>query len=170
MFDASAKERASPSLNECLHKRSNLIELIVTIFLCFRENGIGIVSDIKRTFLQISVAKMDRDFLRFLLFDANGNVIVFRHCRVVFGVFSSPFILSAIINLHLSNYIKSIKNSGNNGLTKNIKRLIDSFYVDNSVTSVNTRERLNAFISDAKKVMYFAGFDLRGWEYSGDDS
>lgn len=38
------------------------------------------------------------------------------------------------------------------------------------MTSVNTRESLNAFISDAKKVMYFAGFDLRGWEYSGDDS
>lgn len=66
VFDASAKERASPSLNECLHKGPNLIELIAVIFLRFRENKIGIVSDIKKAFLQISVNKRDRDFLRFV--------------------------------------------------------------------------------------------------------
>ncbi|XP_011883884.1 PREDICTED: uncharacterized protein LOC105571027, partial [Vollenhovia emeryi] len=165
VFDASAKERTSPSLNECLHKGPNLIELIASILLRFRENKIGVIADIKRAFLQISIDKRDRDFLRFLWYDAGGNIIVFRHCRVVFGVTSSPFILSAILNFHLNNYAKS-----DNDVSINSKRLLESFYVDNSVTSVNTREDLNNFILDAKRLMNMAGFDLRGWEYSDDNS
>ncbi|XP_024885287.1 uncharacterized protein LOC112463247 [Temnothorax curvispinosus] len=50
VFDASAKERTSPSLNECLHKGPNLIELIASILLRFRENKIGVVADIKKAF------------------------------------------------------------------------------------------------------------------------
>ncbi|XP_011883862.1 PREDICTED: uncharacterized protein LOC105571005, partial [Vollenhovia emeryi] len=165
VFDASAKERTSPSLNECLHKGPNLIELIASILLRFRENKIGVIADIKRAFLQISIDKRDRDFLRFLWYDAGGNIIVFRHCRVVFGVTSSPFILSAIRNFHLNNYAKS-----DNDVSINSKRLLESFYVDNAVTSVNTREDLNNFILDAKRLMNMAGFDLRGWEYSDDNS
>ncbi|XP_070515344.1 uncharacterized protein [Cardiocondyla obscurior] len=170
VFDASAKEHASPSLNDCLHKGPNLIELITAILLRFRENSIGIISDIKKAFLQISIDKTDRDFLRFLWYDVNGKIIIYRHCRVVFGVSSSPFILSAIINLHLNNCLKSLEDFGDDKLRENIKRLLESFYVNNSITSINSRENLNSFISDAKEIMDRAGFDLRGWEYSHDNS
>src|SRR5690606_1397048 len=59
VFDASAHDKGKPSLNSCLEKGSNLIEEIPTILNRFRLNRIGVISDIKRAFLQISLAPND---------------------------------------------------------------------------------------------------------------
>lgn len=53
---------------------------------------------------------------------------------------------------------------------RNLEKLKSSFYVDNCVTSVNSREQLNSFVRDAKTAMEMGGFDLRGWEYSKDNT
>ncbi|XP_072389388.1 uncharacterized protein [Diabrotica undecimpunctata] len=89
VFDASAREKDSPSLNQCLEKGVNLIELIPAILLRFRQQKLGVTSDISKAFLQISVHPKDRDFLRFLWYDKENNLKVFRHRRVVFGINSS---------------------------------------------------------------------------------
>ena len=65
IYDASAapkpkdEKKKSPSLNDCLEKGPNLIELITSILLRFREGKIGVVSDIKKAFLQISLNSSD---------------------------------------------------------------------------------------------------------------
>lgn len=66
VFDAGAKQRWSPSLNQCLEKGPNLIEEIPDILIKFRQNRIGVISDIRKAFLQVSVHSADKDFLRFL--------------------------------------------------------------------------------------------------------
>ncbi|GBL93299.1 hypothetical protein AVEN_43462-1 [Araneus ventricosus] len=66
VFDASSKTCRAPSLNDCLFSGPNLIEQIPLVLLRFRENAIGVTSDIKRAFLQIELREPDRDFLRFL--------------------------------------------------------------------------------------------------------
>lgn len=66
----------------------------------------GVVSDIKKAFLQIVVNKMDRDYLRFF-WVINDEIVVLRHCRVVFGLACSPFLLAAIIELHLETFLKN---------------------------------------------------------------
>ncbi|CAG7733698.1 unnamed protein product, partial [Allacma fusca] len=66
VFDASAKGKGGTSLNECLEKGRNLLELIPKIIVGFRLRKIGIVSDIQKAFLQISINPQERDFLRFL--------------------------------------------------------------------------------------------------------
>ncbi|KAJ8974578.1 hypothetical protein NQ317_014783 [Molorchus minor] len=48
----------------------------------------------------------DRDYLRFLWLTDEGQIKIFRHKRVVFGVSSSPFLLGATIDLHLKNVKK----------------------------------------------------------------
>lgn len=100
VLDTSAKSKGSPSLNECLKKGPNLIELISTILLRFRAKRIEVVSDIKKAFLQICLAEKDRDALRFLWYNKLGNIVTYQHVRVVFGVSCSPFLLSAVINHH----------------------------------------------------------------------
>ena len=162
VFDASASSKGSPSLNQCLEKGPNLIEQVPASLNRFREGEIGVVSDIKKAFLQIAVNKKDRDFLRFL-WVVNGKIVVFRHTRVVFGLSCSPFLLAAIIEFHLNFLCK--KNSANSGL---INKLKESFYVDNCVTSVNTKEELSLFVKEATQIMAKGGFDLRGWESSSD--
>ncbi|XP_076645562.1 uncharacterized protein LOC143355011 [Halictus rubicundus] len=170
VFDASAKERQFPSLNDCLEKGPNLIELVTSVLLRFREGEIGVVADIRKAFLQISIDVRDRDFLRFLWYDCHDNIIILRHCRVVFGVSCSPFILGAIIEMHLRSCIESLIESNAKFSKQNILKLLKGFYVDNCVTSLDSVEQLNKFICDAKAVMDLAGFDLRGWEYNRDKS
>ncbi|GFT03786.1 integrase catalytic domain-containing protein [Trichonephila clavipes] len=99
VFDASARENGKPSLNDCLYKSVNLIELIPDILDRFRIYPVGIVADIEKAFLILSVAPKDRDYLRFF-FPCNEKQLVYRHCRVVFGVSSSPYLLNASI-MHL---------------------------------------------------------------------
>ena len=173
VFDASAKGKGRPSLNDCLHTGPNLIELVSSVLLRFREGNIGVISDIEKAFLQISIAPEFRDFLRFLWLDEHNNSVVYRHCRVVFGVCSSPFILGAVILMHLKKALSTYANNSSEIAKKYIKiilKLIDSFYVDNCVTSVNTINELNEFIRESKNVMESAKFNLRGWEFNGDKS
>ncbi|XP_044766589.1 uncharacterized protein LOC123322673 [Coccinella septempunctata] len=167
VFDASARGKNSPSLNQCLEKGPNLIELIPALLTRFRENKIAVIADIKKAFLQISVNTKDRHFLKFLWVDEKGQEIVYKHNRVVFGVNCSPFLLGATIKYHLSKYFNIASDEGKFFSKENIERLDRSFYVDNCVTSVPDEEVLNHFITQSVQVMQEAGFELRGWEFSG---
>lgn len=161
VFEASARLQGHPSLNHCLEKGVNLIELMPDILLRMRRGKIGVIADIKKAFLQISLAEEDRDYLRFLWRDNNDFLRIFRHRRVVFGVSSSPFLLGAVIQ-HLLNRCQ-VENFYS---LDNIKKLEESFYVDNCVTSVTTERELNRFIREATLLFGQAKFELRGWEYS----
>ncbi|UYV71441.1 hypothetical protein LAZ67_8003210 [Cordylochernes scorpioides] len=161
VFDASSKVYRSPSLNYCLEKGPNLIEMIPNLMLRFRNGKFGVVADIKKAFLQIEVNERDRDYLRFLWYSQNREKTeVFRHRRVVFGVNCSPFILGAVIEYHLSNVRPEHKPLA--------QRLQKSFYVDNLVTSVNSFEELQDLKLTATSIMDNARLELSRWEHSLD--
>ncbi|UYV72973.1 hypothetical protein LAZ67_10001348, partial [Cordylochernes scorpioides] len=161
VFDASSKVYRSPSLNDCLEKGPNLIEMIPNLMLRFRNGKFGVVADIKKAFLQIEVNERDRDYLRFLWYSQNGEKTeVFRHRRVVFGVNCSPFILGAVIEYHLSNVRPEHKPLA--------QRLQKSFYVDNLVTSVNSFEELQYLKLTATSIMDNVRMELSRWEHSLD--
>ncbi|XP_055931952.1 uncharacterized protein LOC129962236 [Argiope bruennichi] len=122
VFDASARLVNYPSLNQCLECGPNLIELIPNILLRFREGQLGVIADIRKAFLQISVP--------------------------------------SVIEYHIQKcevFEKSLK-----------KRLLESFYIDNVVTSVDSKDQLDRFIDNSKTLMAKGGFDLREWDWSGD--
>ncbi|XP_015118392.1 uncharacterized protein LOC107042036 [Diachasma alloeum] len=163
VFDASARTKSDPSLNECLETGPNLIELIPSLLLRFREQRIGVISDIQKAFLQISVNPEDRDTLRFLWKPTSNpqQTHTYRHRRVVFGVSSSPFLLGATIDLHLN---QAIEKSTTEHRTTVLQKLRKSFYVDNCVTSVHSLEEFLEFKNMAIKTLQAGGFNLRGWE------
>ncbi|XP_071042188.1 uncharacterized protein [Parasteatoda tepidariorum] len=152
--------KGHPSLNDCLHSGPNLIELIPDVLLRFRERSIGIFSDVRRTFLQLSVAKEDRDFVWFLWWqnEEDKKCKIFRHTRVVFRVTSSPFLLAAVIRYHIQN------DQDNDEDFK--KRLLQSFYVGNSLTSVDTPLEMEEFKQKSIELMKKGSFELRSWENS----
>ena len=135
VFDASATSEG-PSLSECLYKGPQLTPLIFDIFLRFQTFLIAMTSDIEKAFLQISVDKSDRDYLRFLWFDnvffEAPRIVRNRFARVVFGVTSSPFLLNGTIRKHMGNYEFD---------EEFVRKVLDSFYVDDFSGGENTLER-----------------------------
>ena len=74
VYDASCKEgKNSVSLNDCLHVGPPLTPLLFEILLRFRENRIALAADIEKAFLNVEIAKTDRDVLRFLWVDDLGS-------------------------------------------------------------------------------------------------
>ncbi|KFM74429.1 hypothetical protein X975_12745, partial [Stegodyphus mimosarum] len=164
VFDASAKVKGFPSLNDCLEKGSNLIQQIQSILTRFRKEEV--IADIRRAFLQISVSPTDRDFLRFLWLDSDGQLKDYRHCRVVFGIASSPFLLNSTIQLYLQTVLEKIE-TGESSYPKSIvQKLMHSFYVDNCVSCVKNENELYLFMNVSTEVMAERKFELRGWEFN----
>ncbi|XP_035205512.1 uncharacterized protein LOC118180543 [Stegodyphus dumicola] len=162
VFDASAKQKGSPSLNDCLEKGQNLIELIPSILHRFRMNRIGVSADIRKAFLQISLNPKDKDYLRFLWYRTDGKLKYYRHCRVVFGVTSSPFLLVSVIHHLLESTLKQL-NGNPKYKVDIIEQLKKSFYClermriprwlncDREIENISLH-----FFSDASKLAYSA--------------
>ncbi|KAJ8915483.1 hypothetical protein NQ315_003246, partial [Exocentrus adspersus] len=148
VFDAGAREKGNLSLNQCLEKGVNLIEKIPNILIRFREYRIGVVSDIRKAFLQIAVHEDDRNFIS--------------------GSFWILFLLGATIEHHLTQYQKNLECSSYiKYTTETVSNLSKTFYVDNCVTSVDSEENLKSFIQESIQIMEEAKFDLRGWIRAG---
>ncbi|BES91553.1 Pao retrotransposon peptidase [Nesidiocoris tenuis] len=166
VFDASAKEGKNPSLNQCLEKGPNLLEKIPSVLAKFRLKRVGVVGDIKRAFLQIALNERDRNFLRFFWIDENEILKMYRHCRVVFGVTSSPFHLEATLKLHIEETLDKCKKGQTDWPTEHLEILATSFYVDNCTTSLDSDEQVSEFIEVASGVLKERKFELRNWEFT----
>ncbi|XP_037048786.1 uncharacterized protein LOC119083230 [Bradysia coprophila] len=160
VFDASCKVGRHPSLNECLEKGPNLIELIPDVMLQFRDGLIGVISDIRKAFQMICVQDEDQTFLLFLWWEDESctKLKVFKHKRVVFGLTCSPFILGAVIEHHLNKVWPRDKEIA--------EKLKKSLYVDNSVTSVHSMEEYEHFKRNSIEILAKANMELRQWEHT----
>lgn len=160
VFDGSCKIKGFPSINDCLEKGPNLVELIPSIINRFRLKSIGVISDIRKAFLQIQLNQFDRPFLKFLWWEKGDpkKLKIFQHRRVVFGLTCSPYLLGATLQYHLKHAPEEFKPTA--------EKLLDSFYIDNCVTSVDNEKELETFINESKALLSTAQFDLRGWEHT----
>ena len=139
VFDASSKI-SEPSLNDCLFSGPSITEPLFPILLRFRADRIALIAGIEKAFLQISISPKHRDFIRFLWYDdieninceniLNSNLVIYRFCRLLFGVTSSPSILSATLEKHINSY----QNTDPYFTTKILK----SLHVDDLNTGTDT--------------------------------
>ncbi|UYV65019.1 hypothetical protein LAZ67_3002845 [Cordylochernes scorpioides] len=155
VFDASAKKKGKLSLNDCLERGPNMIETIPRILNKFRKSEIGVSSDIEKAFLQIGIREEDRDYLRFLWYDKEGNVMVLRHARVVFGITTSPYLLLATLFHHL--------NKAPEHWQETAELLRESLYIDNCVASFSKVTDMEQFVDEAQRLLASAHFNLRDW-------
>ncbi len=157
MYDASAKTEGKPSLNDCLLVGPKFNQKIFDLLVRFRSYSIGLTADIEKAFLMIGVEEGDRDALRFLwvnnVDDEEPAIRPLRFTRVVFGVCSSPFLLNSTIQYHLERY------RGSHPLL--VRKLVESFYVDDVVTRAASEEEALQLYSDSREVLKDGGFNLR---------
>ena len=148
VYDASAKTKKNmKSLNKCLHRGPVILEDVCGLPPRLKTKKIGIIADIEKTFLQVGLHLLDCDVTRFLwLKDINGkvtedNIQIYRFPRLPFGILSSPFLLSATVELHLDET--------NTATAKQIK---DDIYVDNLITGTSNDEEALQLYKEAKKI------------------
>ena len=160
VYDASSKEsKIGTSLNDCLHVGPSLNPLLYSILLRFRENRIALVGDIEKAFLNVEVDEADRDCLRFLWVSnvegENAETLVYRFCRVVFGLNASPFLLNATLRHHVSKFTEIDP--------KFVQKVLESFYVDDFVSGESDTEKAFDLFDKTKGRMAEGGFKLRKW-------
>ena len=147
------------SLNDCLHVGPPLTPQLYDVLVRFREKRIAIVGDIEKAFLNVEVAKKDRDSLRFLWVDDISSKeikpVEYRFCRVVFGVNCSPFLLNATVQYHLDTFAEEDPQ-----FVESMKR---SLYVDDWVGGHNSYEGALKIFDAARSRMAKGGFRLRKW-------
>ncbi|XP_055928661.1 uncharacterized protein LOC129959795 [Argiope bruennichi] len=160
IFNGFAGDKNSPSINDCLEKGPNLVELIPSVLNRFRIGKYGVTADIEKAFLQIELQGDDRSYLKILWWQGGQkeNLNNFQHRRVVFGITSSPFLLGATLDYHLNNTPPDYNEMARN--------LLKDFYVYNCINSVENEEELMKFIHESQEILKPAKFNLRGWEHT----
>ena len=163
VYDASSRaDGKGPSLNDCLHVGPSLTQLLFDILLRFRCNRIALIADIEKAFLNIEVDERDRDCLPFLLVDdlqkEEPMIVVYRFCRVVFGVSSSPFLLSATLRHHLQTYIQEDPEF--------VGKVLEEFYVGGFNLGEDSVEEGFKLYRKIKTRLEEASFRLRKWSSS----
>lgn len=161
VFDASCRVGKNPSLNMCLETGPNMLELIPAILLRFRRNQVGVLADIRKAFQMIGVLPEDRKFQKFLWWVSPDmkEIVEYQHCKVVFGMTCSPFILAAVLDHHLENCEDK----------KTANYLRKSLYVDNVATSVKGKEEYVEFREKSTAILAETQMDLRLWESNADE-
>ncbi|GFW02568.1 DUF1758 domain-containing protein [Trichonephila clavipes] len=108
VFDASSHKRGKFSLNDSLHIGPNLYPDLFELLLSFRKHPIAFTVDIKQAFLNVELDDSDKNVTKFLWTDNpesfSESLEVLRFNRVLFGINSSPFLLTATIKYHLKKY------------------------------------------------------------------
>ena len=165
VYDASARSRDNVnSLNECLHRGPIILPDLCGLLMRFRLYLIVILADIEKAFLQIGIQEFERDVTRFLwLRDVSetdvskDNLIVYRFCRVPFGLVCSPFLLGATLKFHLQKE--------GTPLSLNI---MDNIYVDNVLIGADNVEEACSIYHEAKEMFKRASMNLREWNSNSD--
>jgi hypothetical protein len=129
-----------------------LLVNLTEILLRFRRWKYAITADIEKAFLQVSVRAEDRDVHRFL-WKHEGQVKVMRFRRVPFGNSSSPFLLNATVQHHLSHCPPS----------KVIDELKQNLYVDDFLSGCDSVDECCSMIQEACDTMNQACMPLAKW-------
>ena len=115
------------SLNDRCYQGPNFLSRADSVLTQFRLHRYAFEGDIKAMYFQVIIPTDQRDMLRFLWFDEDGNLIHLRHCRHIFGGVwcssSSQFVLR-----------KSIETEDNDVIRNAV---LSSFYVDDCLRSVD---------------------------------
>ena len=158
VMDASCKANASSlSLNDCLYTGPNLIVSMCFLLLKFRTEKYGASADIEKAFLNLTIRVLDRDALRFFfpsqIFNPESKMRVFRYKVVMFGASCSPFLLAAVIEVHIDKHIQD----------RILQESLKSIFIDNLLISKESEIELLKFYYKARQVYADMGLNLRQW-------
>ena len=166
VYDASAKaDKDVKCLNDCLYRGPITLPDLCGVLLRLRTYVIVVLADVEKAFLQIGIQKQDRDVTRFLWFcDPNqpeqveGNLDVYRFCRVPFGIICSPFLLEGTLKFHLQNEGSAVA-----------QKIVDNVYVDNVSVGTDSVKEAYQIYEEARSIFKKASMNLRQWTSNAEE-
>ena len=156
VFDASCAKKGARSLNDCLLRGPVILPQLVEILLRWRNYHYILLADIEKAFLQIGLNEPDREVTRFWWVKdiyrglERDNAIVYRYCRVPFGVISSPFLLAAVLRHHLSTRESPIA-----------PKMLENLYVDIVILATDDWQEARGWYREVKRIFESALMNIR---------
>jgi len=114
------------------------------------------LADISAMFYQVKLYPEDSNFVQFLWWrngDPHKAVIKYKVCVHAFGLTSSPFIAAYALRQVALDNVAGVSD-------KTIATALDSFYVDDLLTSVSTEKELVSLVSEFDRLLGSRGFHL----------
>ena len=130
VFDASAHTSSGVSFNEQLMTGPTLHPHLTAVLTRFRVHRIAINGDISKMFRGVVLHPAERDYHRFLLRSEQGELEDWRMCRLTFGVKSSPYIATQVLQQAASEYAQKYPAAA--------RCIFQDFYVDDCLTGAST--------------------------------
>ena len=143
-------------INDLLHRGPMFNEPLVNILVRFRQHRYAFCGDIKNMYFQILVHPRDRDMLRVLFYDEEGNIVHYRFRVMPYGL--KP--MSSIAGF----CIRYAARKGIPGASEGTKETLEkSTYVDDILDSCPTLEEAKQRVSGTSSVLGAFGFHVKKW-------
>ena len=158
VFDCAAK-CAGLSLNDALMQGPDLVNNLLSVLVCFRQDSIALVADIAGMFHQIRVKPSRLNALRFLWWPScnlDKTPQVFQMIVHIFGATSSPACASFRLKQTAIDF--------NHLFDPKVAKIVqDNFYVDDCLASVSSVLEANLVVQELVSLLKRGGFRLTKW-------
>ena len=155
VFNGASKVNGE-CLNDYLDKGPEHTNSLLGSFIRFRTHCYAVSADIKGMFYNVSIPESDRDFMRFLWFEAGDPtkpIVEYRLTHQVPGLTDSPS--------NACYVLQRLARDNPSGVSSDAcKILANNFYVDDLTVSGDDRERLRSNIGEVCRVLKEHGFHL----------
>ena len=151
VFDCAAKYHGESLNDKCL-QGPDLNNRLLHVLLRFRQFRFAVLADIEAMYYQVIVPPGDRDALRFLWFQGDGSIAHYRMTRHLFG---------GIWCSSSSTYaLRKVCSDAAEVDPVVVDTILRSFYVDDCLRSVATRQEAIKVIDGTKSLLKSGGFNL----------
>ena len=144
VFDCSSQYKGL-SINDALYQGPDLNNSLLGVLMRFRQKPVAVSCDIEKMYHRFRVTPAHRDYMRFLWLDQENNVQTYRMCVHIFGARSSPscakYGLRRLAQDHGDQYPEAQK------------FIMQDFYVDDGLHSVDTPEEATKLLSDTRAIL-----------------
>ena len=147
-MNASRKDRKGNTLNKALTTLPNLLPDLAGVILRLRTHKIAYKTDLKKMFLQIKIAKHQRDLHRFWFY---GKIL--RHATLLFGEAPSPYLAMETVHHHADRVKGQFPTAA--------KIVKDSLFCDDVLTGTGTgtgtgtSRDVDTAVKDIKELQLF---------------
>ena len=161
VFDCSAKDPGGQSLNDKMLTGPVPDANLVRILTQWRKHPYAFAADVKDCFLSILVHPADQNKFRFLWYDEEGRVVVYKFTSLIFGSKASPWISSTCLFKTLDRFVEAEP-----ALVERIKR---SIWVDDVLLSAPSIKEAQEAIVKMEKMFITSSFKMAKFAASHDE-